>query len=46
MRRRRPYEPEVNGVRGWAVAGGRPNAAPFAHLDLDGARALLASADY
>lgn len=46
MRRRRPYEPEVNGVRGWTVAGGRPNAAPFAHLDLDGLHALLASADY
>ncbi len=46
LRRRRPYEPEVNGVRGWAVMGGRPNAAPFAHLDLDGVRELLESADY
>jgi len=47
MRRRRPYEPDVNGVRGWAALGARrPNAEPWAHLDLDGLRALLASGDY
>lgn len=47
LRRRVPYEPDVHGVRGWAVAGGgRSNAAPWAHLDLDGLRALLASGDY
>lgn len=47
MRRRRPYEPEVNGVRGWAVAGGsEANSTPFAHLDLDGLHALLVSSDW
>lgn len=47
LRRRVPHEPDVQGVRGWAVAGGtRPNPAPFAHLDLDGLRALVARGDY
>lgn len=47
LRRRVPHEPDVNGVRGWAVAGGsRPNVAPFAHLDLEGLRTLIARGDY
>ncbi|TCJ29011.1 hypothetical protein E0W80_01920 [Microbacterium sp. PI-1] len=46
LRRRVPHEPNVEGVRGWAVIGGRPNAAPWAHLDLDGLHALVARGDY
>jgi hypothetical protein len=46
MRRHGPHEPEVQGVRGWALVGGTPNAEPWAHLDLDGLRAVLAGRDY
>lgn len=43
LRRRMPGEPDVQGVRGWATAGdGRPNEAPWAHLDLLGLRDILA----
>lgn len=47
LRRRVPGEPDVQGVRGWATAGdGRPNEAPWAHLDLLGLRDILARGDY
>lgn len=47
MRRRVPYEPDLDGVHGWAVSGHEhPNMEPWAHLDLDGLRTLLARADY
>lgn len=46
MRRHVPHEPDVNGVRGWAVVGGKPNAEPWAHLDLDGLRSMLERRDY
>jgi hypothetical protein len=47
LRRRMPGEPDVQGVRGWATAGdGRPNEAPWAHLDLLGLRDILARGDF
>jgi hypothetical protein len=47
MRKHVPYEPELRGVRGWAVSGRiRPNTEPWAHLDLDGLLTLLARRDY
>lgn len=47
LRRHVPYDPDVKGVRGWAVAGGkRPKTALWAHLDLDGLRSLLERRDY
>ncbi|GAA1147681.1 hypothetical protein F6W69_11625 [Microbacterium oxydans] len=47
MRRRVPHEPDLDGVHGWAVSGHEhPNTEPWAHLDLDGLRMLLARADY
>jgi hypothetical protein len=47
MRKHVPYEPDLRGVRGWAVSGRiRPNAEPWAHLDLDSLRTLLARRVY
>lgn len=46
LRRHVPHEPDLNGVRGWAVVGGKPNAEPWAHLDLDRLRDLLERRDY
>lgn len=47
MRQHLPYEPDLRGVRGWADSGRkRPNAEPWAHLDLHALRALLARHDY
>lgn len=45
-RRKRPYAPSVNGARAWGVTSRKPNREPFAHLDLDGLRASLASGDW
>lgn len=42
--RRSLTPPTVNGLRGWAlVAGARPNAKPWQHVDLAGLRRSLAS---
>lgn len=47
MRRQNPYEPELRGVRGWAVANrAKPNAEPWAHVGLNDLRALLAVGDW
>jgi hypothetical protein len=42
IRRRHPYEPDVQGVRGWAETPGvQPSREPWAHVDLDHLRAIL-----
>jgi hypothetical protein len=46
IRRKRPYAPTVNGARGWAVTGRKPNRKPFGHLNLDSLRASLLSGDW
>lgn len=46
MRSRRPFDPELRGVRGWAVTGRKPNREPWQHTDRDGLRHLLESGDY
>lgn len=47
LRRRSPRSPDVRDLRGWAeMPGTRPNAEPWAHVDLAGLRALIASADW
>lgn len=46
LRRRVPHAPNLDGVHGWAIVGGQPNGAPWAHHDLTSLRALIASADY
>lgn len=47
IRRRSPLAPDVRDLRGWAqTPGTRPNAEPWGHVDLDGLRALLVSADW
>ncbi|PRB04605.1 hypothetical protein CQ047_16580 [Microbacterium sp. MYb72] len=46
IRRKRPYAPTVNGARGWAVTGRKPNRKPFGHLNLDGLRTSLLSGDW
>lgn len=46
FRRRRPYPPEPHGAQPWSRVPGRPNAEPWAHIDLDGLRDQLANGDW
>jgi hypothetical protein len=46
IRRRFPVRPELRDVRAWALSGEPPSAEPWAHVDIDGARDMLARGDW